>query len=232
MTIVLGRNWGGDCGYSNKLESVGDFYSCNFLSILHPFLGIFIHSCLCDAFYRWNCHLFRKKTQLKWWPQTNNCCVPRYWVHKSSIFSKSRHRRPSTNVQTDLHMPGLAGWILCADQKTKWYGQVTHGEEATCVSRLKLTQASGSCLHRGCCNPQVTVWFRKQACDVGGFFTALQNIWRAKGTEELCQLQQWGGTATQAVRHFWRWWMNIRTFWIDMNVQQKTRRMYSCFKLP
>lgn len=60
MPIVLGRNWGGECSYSNKLESVGDFYSCNFLSILHPFLGIFTHSRLCEAFYNWNCHLFRK----------------------------------------------------------------------------------------------------------------------------------------------------------------------------
>lgn len=27
------------------------------------------------------------------------------------------HRRPSTNVQTGLHVPGLTGWIFCADQK-------------------------------------------------------------------------------------------------------------------
>lgn len=43
---------------------------------------------------------------------------------------------------------------------------------------------------------QVYMQFRKQAFCVGGFFSALQNVWHVKGTEELQQLQQQGGTAT------------------------------------
>lgn len=35
---------------------------------------------------------------------------------------------------------------------------------------------------------QVYMQFRKQAFCVGGFFSALQNVWHVKGTEELQQL--------------------------------------------
>lgn len=52
------------------------------------------------------------------------------------------HRRPSTKAQTALHVPRLAGWILCANQKTgmaKW-----KMERRQPVSRLlKLTRVNG-----------------------------------------------------------------------------------------
>lgn len=89
-----------------------------------PFLHF--HSHLCDAFYNWNCHLFKKKPKLKWWPQTIAVCTDIGCI-KAAPSASPGHRRPSVNVQSDLHVTGLAGWVLCADQKParpsdKWRG--------------------------------------------------------------------------------------------------------------
>lgn len=68
---------------------------------------------------------------------------------------------------------------------------------------------------------QVYMQFRKQAFCVEGFFSAWQNVWHVKGTEELQQLQQQGGTATWTFPVFCKWWVNVRMFWIDLSVLQE-----------
>lgn len=79
-------------------------------------------------------------------------------------------------------------------------------------------------LHRSCLIDNAV---RKQGVffSVGGFFFALQNVWHAKGTEGLCQLLQRGGTGTWAIPNFWKWWVNVRMFWIDLSVQRRRRQL-------
>lgn len=99
-----------ECSYKNMLGGAGDSYSCSFLSILHPFLGIFLHSHLCNAFLQLelpSVYLKKKPTNQhqKWWPQTNICCIWRYWTCKTSILSESR---------TQETWCKCANWLACA----------------------------------------------------------------------------------------------------------------------
>lgn len=93
----------------------------------------FVHSHLCHAFYNWNYHLFRKKNQLKWRPQTKNCCVHRYGLHKTSNFSKSKAQKTKRKCANWLACSWISMLNLVCWPKNH-HGQVTNGEEAACLS--------------------------------------------------------------------------------------------------